>query len=291
MKKILNILVSILIFLLINLHSPAKCEEYSFAAITYYNQGISQYHARSYRAAISSFKAAIQIEPGFVDAYYNLAEIYQYLNDSPNAIATYAKLIKIKPDDYDAVLEIAKAYYKQGSYNITLKYLSDIPSSYDRYSEVLKLKQATNSTLKPKQEKIATTNISNTTATPKKNIPNKIDLIQKFGSPTGITADSKGNLYIADYTANCVFKIFPDKKKILFSNNKLIKGPIGLATDKLDNIYVANYETNNILKISQNGNTTILLDKLKKPYCLYIKNDILYISEQGLNTLVKYNLK
>lgn len=283
MKKILNILVSVLIFLSVNLHSTAKCEEYSVAAITYYNQGIAQYHARSYRGAISSFKTAIQIEPKFIDAYYNLAEIYEYLNDSPNAIATYAKLIKIKPDDYDAVLEIAKAYYKQGSYSITLKYLSDIPASYNGYSEVLKLRQNINNHIKLQKEK--------TLVTAPKTVPSKIDLIQKFGSPTGITADSKGNLYIADYTANCIFKIFPDKKKILFSDNKLIKGPIGLATDKLDNIYIANYETNNILKVSQNGKTIVLLDKLKKPYCLYIKNDILYVSEQGLNTLVKYNLK
>lgn len=283
MKKIIIILVSTLIFLTTNFNISASCEEYSFGAVEYYNRGITQYQAKSYRLAISSFQKATQIEPTFVDAYYNMAEIYKYLDEDANAIATYAKLIKIQPDDYDAVLEIAKVYYSQGSYTVALKYLSDIPSSYTKYQEVIKLQQDASDSIKLRQEKIAS---SKNTAD-----PNKKTFIDKVESPTGITSDSLGNLYIADYATNCIFKISPDKKKVLFAKNTLINGPIGLTADKFDNIYVANYETDNILKISPTGNIYVFINKINKPYYLYIKNDVLYISEQGSNTVIKYSLK
>lgn len=283
MKKIVIILVSTLIFLITNFHNVAICEEYSFSAVELYNQGIAQYQAKSYKSAIISFKKATQIEPAFVDAYYNLAEIYKYLDDNANAIATYAKLIKIQPDDYDAVLEIAKVYFSQDSSSIALKYLSDIPESYSKYQDVLKLQIDIKNATKLKQEKI--TNVQNLAD------PNKKVLIDTFESPTGITSDSLGNLYIADYSANCISKISLDNKKTLFAKNDLINGPIGLTTDKFDNIYVANYETDNVLKISPTGNINIFIDKINKPYYLYIKNNILYVSEQGSNTVFKYTLK
>lgn len=282
MKKQIIILVSTLIFLITNLHNPANCEEYAFSAIECYNRGIIQYQAKSYQSAIISFQKATQIEPTFIDAYYNLAEIYKYLNENAKAIATYAKLIKIKPDDYDAVLEIAKVYYTQTSYSVALKYLSDIPESYPKYQEVLKLQQELNDAIKLRQEKTPV-NIKPTTT-------NKKTIISKFKSPTGLTTDSMGNLYVADYSTNCIYKISQDKKPILFAKSQLINGPIGLTTDNFDNIYVANYEKNNILKISQDGNIKILIDKITKPYYLFIKNDILYISEQDTNTIIQYNL-
>ena len=69
-----------------------------------------------------------------------------------------------------------------------------------------------------------------------------------------------------------------------------MEGPIGIAIDKYDNIYVANFDANNILKITKGGNVSVFMDKISKPYFLYIKDDILYISEQGNDVVLTYNL-
>ncbi len=70
----------------------------------------------------------------------------------------------------------------------------------------------------------------------------------------------------------------------------MLDGPVGLAIDKYDNIYVANYDGNNILKITKGGNVSVFMDKVSQPYFLYIKDDVLYISEQGNDVVVTYNL-
>ena len=65
---------------------------------------------------------------------------------------------------------------------------------------------------------------------------------------------------------------------------------MGLAIDKYDNIYVANFDADNILKITKSGNVSIFMNKVSKPYFLYIKDDVLYISEQGNDVVLTYNL-
>ena len=46
----------------------------------------------------------------------------------------------------------------------------------------------------------------------------------------------------------------------------------------------------NILKITKGGNVSVFMDKVSQPYFLYIKDDVLYISEQGNDVVVTYNL-
>ena len=86
-------------------------------------------------------------------------------------------------------------------------------------------------------------------------------------------------------------RISKDKKVSTFVKNPIINGPIGLAIDKFDNIYVANFENNNILKISPNGRIHIFMEKVYKPYYLYIHDETLYISEQNNNIVIKYKLE
>jgi DNA-binding beta-propeller fold protein YncE len=68
-----------------------------------------------------------------------------------------------------------------------------------------------------------------------------------------------------------------------------IKGPIGIAVDKFDNLYVANYVKGNILKISQKGAKEVIAT-VKNPYFLTIKDDMLFVSEQISNTVLKFKL-
>ena len=44
-----------------------------------YNQGIDFYKLGMYERAIESFRSAIRTYPDYIDAYYNLATILEYL--------------------------------------------------------------------------------------------------------------------------------------------------------------------------------------------------------------------
>ena len=120
---------------------------------------------------------------------------------------------------------------------------------------------------------------------------NKTVLIDKFVSPAGIVVDSENNMYVASYSENAIVKFDSNKQKNYFVKDYLLEGPVGLAIDKYDNIYVANYDANNILKITKGGNVSVFMDKVSQPYILYIRNDVLYISEQGSDAVRTYNLR
>ena len=63
-----------------------------------------------------------------------------------------------------------------------------------------------------------------------------------------------------------------------------------MASDADDNIYIANYNSNNVLKVGKNGYVSILLGNVQKPYGLHIGGNILYISSQGSNSIIKYKI-
>ncbi len=78
---------------------------------------------------------------------------------------------------------------------------------------------------------------------------------------------------------------------MLYLKNSKISGPVGIATDSLNNLYIANYNANNILKVSPYGAISVFISKADKPYYIYIKDDILFVSCQGSNSIIKYKLK
>ena len=114
---------------------------------------------------------------------------------------------------------------------------------------------------------------------------------QNITSPTGITSDKYGNLYVAGFTENLITKITPAGEKIIFIKDTKINGPIGLASDKAGNIYIANYNKDNVLKVSALGEVTILIGNVKKPYCVYVDGNTLFVSCQGTSSILRYNLR
>ncbi len=105
-----------------------------------------------------------------------------------------------------------------------------------------------------------------------------------------MVTDKNGNLYVAGFSDNAIVKISPDGNRRLFVKDSRINGPIGLEIDSAGNIYVANYNANNVLKISSNGSISVLIANVQKPYCLHIDGDLLFISAQGSNSVVRYKL-
>ena len=91
----------------------------------------------------------------------------------------------------------------------------------------------------------------------------------RFFGPRGLTSDSKGNLYVADFYHRTIRKISPDGTVSTFAGSPNLAGtadgrgsnarfmrPVGMTIDSNDNLYVADCYAHNIRKISPSGDVT-----------------------------------
>lgn len=277
MRKIL--VFSILFFLLTS--GVAIALEVSNEARLEYNKGIDYYKLGQYERAGKAFRRAIDISPDYVDAYYNLGSLLEYLEQNEGALNVFRQIIVRCPEDYESVYKAAMLAEKLGNYQEAKNYIAIIPKTSDQYELALALarKIRISPTQSPK------TSSQNNTV---KDLTTK--LFENISSPTGMVTDSSGNLFVAGFSNNTITKITPDGTRIIFIKNNKINGPIGMAKDTIGNIYVANYNANNVIKISKEGSTSILISNVKKPYGLYLDGNFLYISAQGTNSVLKYKL-
>lgn len=248
-----------------------------------YKKGVELLKTKNYDEAVTSFQKALEYNPKLSDAYYNIAQIYVFQKNYDEAYNNYTKAIAINPRDYDSILQAAKISYNRKNYSLVLKYLNYIPDDYSKYYVVKQLYKDAKEQFELQSAKVERSKISTATNT-------KRVIIDKFDSPAGVVVDSEGNMYVSCYSSNSIVKVGKDKTRTDFVKDYLLEGPVGLAIDKYDNIYVANFEADNVLKITKAGTVSIFMDKVSKPYFLYIKDDILYVSEQGNNVVLTYNL-
>jgi len=86
-----------------------------------------------------------------------------------------------------------------------------------------------------------------------------------FSSPIGITADSKGNLYVADQGNFNIRKIDTNLNVTTIAsegtNAQLIGRPYGITTDSQGNLFEADNGNNTICKIDSNNNVTRIAGK------------------------------
>lgn len=252
-------------------------------AISAYKRGIEMVRTKAYDNAITAFETALKYYPKMTDAYFNIASIYVAQQKYDEAYNTYVKIIALNPYDYDAILQAAKISYNRKNYSLAMKYLKYIPDDYENYGLVQQMYADSLELFNAQKNKIERSKV--TTANKNKRV-----LIDKFNSPAGMVVDSDGNMYVASYSDNAIIKIDKNKTRTNFVKGFLLEGPVGIAIDAYDNIYVANFEANNILKITKGGNVSVFMDNVSKPYFLYIKDDVLYISEQGNDVVLTYNL-
>lgn len=258
-------------------------EEDMVKAQAAYKQGISYTRMKAYDNAIASFQKALAIYPQMTDAYFNIASIYIMQNKVDEAYNIYTKILAINPSDYDAILQAAKISYNRKNYALAMKYLKYIPDDYEKYYIAQQMYNDAQELFDKQKNQYERSKVSSANK-------NKTVVIDKFSSPAGVVVDSDGNMFVASYSGNAIIKVDKKKQKSNFVKDYLLDGPVGLAIDKYDNIYVANYDGNNILKITKGGNVSVFMDKVSQPYFLYIKDDVLYISEQGNDVVVTYNL-
>ena len=245
-----------------------------------YNQGIDFYKLGMYERAIESFRSAIRTYPDYIDAYYNLATILEYLKQYAEAISVYKQVYLRNPNDYEVIYKLALLSSKLEDYTKANEYLNLIPTSSSYYQRV--------------QELTETIKTSTNLPPQKNNVPSKIatysGIYENILSPTGITTDILGNVYVATFSDNSIIKITPDGKRQVFLKSTQINGPISLATDGLGNIYVSNYNANNVLKITPQGVVTILVANIDKPYGLHVEGNMLFITCQGSNSILRQKL-
>lgn len=270
-----------------NAGMPAFAEEISeedmLSANNAYKTGVDLVKSKAYDSAIQAFEQALSYNPKMTDAYYNIAAIYISQDKVDDAYDVYMKILAINPRDYDVILQAAKISYNRKNYSLAMKYLKYIPSDYENYYVVEQLRKDAQEMFDVQRGKIERSKVSVADK-------NKTVLMDNFNTPAGMVVDSEGNMFVACYSDNLIIKVDENKKRTNFVKDYLLDGPIGMAIDEYDNIYVANYDANNILKISKNGNVSIFMEKVSHPYFLYIKDDVLYVSEQGNDVVLRYNL-
>lgn len=246
-----------------------------------YNKGIDYYKLGQYDEAAASFRTAIRLAPDYINAYYNLGALLDYLQQYDEALAVFEQIIARKPKDYEAVYMAVKLSANLSDRTGAARYAAMIPKSnvyYQKANQVL-----TKHNITPAR--------SDGTGNPPSNVNNSSGCYPNITSPTGITSDKFGNLYVSSFTDNAILKIQPDGKKMLFYKGTNLKGPISLASDSLGNIYIANYNANNILKISNSGVCSVLSKDVSKPYGVHVNGDILFVACQGSNSVLRIKLR
>lgn len=279
MKKTLTAL-----FLLIILSSGACLAEPPNDAKLIYNEGVELYKLGEYERAMEAFKKATELDPNYIDAYFNLGTVLEYLQQYNAALTVFKQIIVRKPDDYEAVYKAALLSMKLGENDKAKSYLSIIPRSAEVAPKAQQLAhqlQTDMQTIKKEEQ---------AKETQEQKVPQSNNVFNDIPSPTGITSDNDGNVYVAGFSDNTIYKITPDGKKLVFLKDVRVNGPIGMVSDNSGNIYISNYNANNIIKIASDGAVTILLSNVQKPYGMHISGNILYISSQGSNAVIKYVL-
>ena len=246
-----------------------------------YNQGIDFYKLGMYERAIQSFRAAIKTYPDYVDAYYNMGTVLEYLKQYAEALNAYKQVYLRSPNDYEVIYKLAYISSKLEDYDKVTQYTTLIPVSSSYYKQAQELASS----------------VKTITELPQPSPINKPSKIAQYSgvydgiqSPTGVTSDAFGNIYIAAFSDNSIIRITPDGKRQIFVKTELIKGPISLVSDSIGNLYLSNYSANNVLKITPQGVISVFIANVDKPYGLHIDGNMLFISCQGSNQVLRQRI-
>lgn len=71
---------------------------------------------KAYKHAITELRYAILLDPQFVDAHFNLGQIYEITGQDGRAQRSYINAVKYKPDYWEAYLRLGVLYYRDKEY-------------------------------------------------------------------------------------------------------------------------------------------------------------------------------
>ena len=84
--------------------------------------GVAQTELKNFNLAKNLFIKAINLNSKFTDAHYNLANIYNKLNELDKAITSYRKVIEIDKNYFKAYNNLGNIFRKKKSYKVALEY-------------------------------------------------------------------------------------------------------------------------------------------------------------------------
>lgn len=105
--KYSKILKSILVLSILLFSNQISFGSIATDAKLQYNKGIDYYQLGQFEESASCFKKAVELDPNYIDAYYNLGSILEYLKQDEAALAVFKQIILRKPDDYESVYKAA----------------------------------------------------------------------------------------------------------------------------------------------------------------------------------------
>ena len=74
----------------------------------FYDRGLRDFAIQKYPEAIVSFTRALQIDPGFADAHYKLAECHERQRNWGAAIRELQRTIELQPDNWHAQIDLGQ---------------------------------------------------------------------------------------------------------------------------------------------------------------------------------------
>ena len=82
-----------------------------------YSRGVLAENKKQYDVAIALFNKAIQLSPGYADAYLELGGVYYELGDFDKQLEMYQKAAVFAPKDFNVLYYLATAYEDKGMYD------------------------------------------------------------------------------------------------------------------------------------------------------------------------------
>lgn len=270
----------------------------------YYNLGAIYKAQKNYYDAIQIFQKAITINPKDYEVIFELASCYFEEKNYPKArqYFSFIPLDFYKSNEAKQKLDLINTYVtientpeneKQAqikSPNVQAQLLVDKLTKIQETSKEEKKEPLQIQDVPPQVQSQILINTLKKPSQKASNEDYRITL-SNFKGPTGITKDSKNNIYVANFAKDSIERINQSGTREIFVERNGIKGPIGLTIDENDNLYIANYSDGSILKITPEREISYLIRDIQKPYYLFYDNQTkkLFVTVQGINSLIEIN--
>ncbi len=105
-------------------------------AATHYQMGVALRGLGDLKAAIESYKQALKIKPDYAAAYNNMGKAQKDTGDTAAAIDSYKQAIKIKPDYAQAYNNMGNALYEKGDTAAAIDSLKKALNINPNYAEI-----------------------------------------------------------------------------------------------------------------------------------------------------------